>query len=365
MINLKDHIKVALPLYLYPFRINGIGNFGIGVCIFNLLLPLIILLYSRSFRKIGFKPLPFIIYFITISFVKNANLLSSVNLIFSYIFIIYYFDFINNSNEVLRHFFISSFTVCIVSLILYLIDIPLGGMLSASTADAEAFLPLPRMNGIFLEPSHAGMILALLFSTFLFIHKKKYTHKYISLATFLLTQSAFGFLLFLMVNLRKYLLISGALVAFYLLLNTDLELFIQNSGGVRLYGLFYMFNNFSLSEIILGHGSGFGIKFFSETIGADFGLELFNGFIAELILDMGLLGIFIAVIFIPKIGDKIYFLLFLILLLFNFGFTVSLFPYLLAFISVYKSSLSNEIINRRKGRMMKILYLKGSNNFKI
>jgi hypothetical protein len=214
IINLKDHLKVALPLYLYPFRISGIGNFGIGVSVFNLLLPLIILFYAGSFRKIGFKPLPFFIYFIAISFLKNSNLLSAMNLLFSYIFIIYYFDFIKNLVGALHHFFISSFIICIVSLFLYLVDITLGGALSASTNDAKAYFPIPRMNGIFLEPSHAGMILALLFSTFLFIYKKKYIYKYISLTTFVLTQSAFGFLLFLMVNLRKY---------FFLFLNRTKE----------------------------------------------------------------------------------------------------------------------------------------------
>ncbi|NQV76889.1 MAG: hypothetical protein HQ490_00860 [Lutibacter sp.] len=358
MINLKDHLKVALPLYLYPFRISGIGNFGIGVSVFNLLLPLIIFLYVGSFRRIGFKPLPFIVYFIAISIFRNTNLLSAVNLTFSYIFIIYYFDFIKNFKGALRHFFISSFAICIISLLLYLVDIPFGGVFSAATADAEAFLHVPRMNGIFLEPSHAGMILALLFSTLLFIYKKKYIHKYISLTTFILTQSAFGFLLFILVNFRKYFLILGILVAFYLLLNTDLELFIQSSGGVRLYGLFYMIRNFSLGDIIVGHGSAYGIKFFSETIGSDFGLEIFNGFIAELILDVGLLGICIAIIYIPKIGDKIFFMIFLILLLFNFGFTVSLFPYLLAFISVYKLTVSKNIKDRRKQRMIKTLDLK-------
>lgn len=362
MNNLKDHLKVALPLYLYPFRISGIGNFGIGVSVFNLFLPLIILLYASSFRRIGFKPLPFIIYFIAISVLKNASLLSAMNFIFSYIFIIYYFDFINNLAGALRHFFISSFAICIISLLLYLVDILLGGVISAFTADKGGFLSLPRMNGIFLEPSHAGMILALLFSTLSFIYKKKYIHKYLSLTTFFLTQSAFGYLLFLMINLRKYFLILGLLAAFYILFNIDLDLIAQNSGGVRLYGLFYMIKNFNFIDIILGHGSGYGIKYFSETIGSDFGLEIFNGFIAELILDIGLLGICIAAIYIPKIGDKIYFLLFFTFLLFNFGVTVSLFPYLLAFISVYKLTLIKNITNRRKEKIMKILELKVNRN---
>jgi hypothetical protein len=161
-----------------------------------------------------------------------------------------------------------------------------------------------------------------------------------------LSQSMFGFVVHVLLRLNKYLiLIISLFLVYYLYINFSVELFFSNSGLVRLYGLFYMFNNLELLTFF-GSGVGYSSNIFQSMLSEKLKINEFSGFLADFYIDLGIIGsfIFLAILFSGKPRKIELFVIFSLLYL-EFGFSISLFPYIFTFTYLI---LDNDYSNTRK-----------------
>lgn len=336
----KLHLKICLPLYLSPIYITDLGGFGVGVGLYSILLPIFSIIYFNNHKnkKIVYYSLLFIAYVICISY-SNFRVLKVINFSLGSFVLIQYFNFCVNNYVLAKKEFKKGFaTLIIISIFLYLLDLGLLNLGNFAFADKDVIgLSIPRISGVFLEPSHFGLICAAYI--LLYSENKISILKKINLyAPLIVSQSYFAYTIILIskINIKIFYVLSLILIT-YLSYFFSVDFFFSNSGLVRLFGLFYIINDLSLLTLI-GNGIGHGQLFFGLVGESLLGLTEFNGFFADLVLDIGVLGlILLGYIITFRKKNKLIIILIFIILNLNFGLAVSLFPILLS--AFYISSL--------------------------
>jgi hypothetical protein len=331
----KTHILVNLPLYLYAIRIKGLGSYEVGTSLFNLILPIIIFFYIKKYN-VKFLILLFFycLYVLLISATSGASL-KIANFIFSSCFLFFYLNYCFvyfNSKIILSHFRDGMIFYLGTSLVLYIFQFSTNIDIGALFFDS--YLVLPRISGAFMEPSHLGITVAILFFSHnhKYLLKTKFLTKTYLLTLLVLAQSSFGFFIYFLLKLNRWILaILISILFVYLYYNFSVGFFFSNSGLVRLYGLFYLVNNLDILTIF-GSGVGYGSNLFQLMLKDQLNIPEFSGFLADFFIDLGILGssFFLFLLSYQKPHKLTIYILFFLLYL-QFGFSVSLFPYLLTF----------------------------------
>ena len=329
----KLHLKTCLPLYLSPIYITGLGGFGVGVGLYSLLLPVLAIIYfnDHKSKKIVYYSLLFIAYIICISY-GDFKILKVINFSFGSFVLIHYFNFCVDNYVLVKKQFKKGFaTIIIISIFLYLLDLVIPNLGNFAFADKDVLgLSIPRISGVFLEPSHFGLVCA----AYILLHSENKVSKLkkIKLYTpFIISQSFFAYIIIVISKINiKIIIVLGLAFITYLNSFFSIDFFFKNSGLVRLFGLFYIINDLSILPLI-GNGIGYGQLFFGQIGESLLGLSEFNGFLADLLLDIGVLGM-ILLGYIITFGkkNKSFIILIFIILNSNFGLAVSLFPVLLS-----------------------------------
>ena len=331
----KSHILVNLPLYLYAIRIKGLGSYEVGASLFNIILPFVILFYiKKKDSKLFFFIFIFISYVLLISMNSNS-LLKITNFIFSSIFLFLYINYcflFQNSKIILSHFRDGILFYLGISLALYFFQYSTNINIGALFFDK--YFILPRMSGAFMEPSHMGITVAVLFFSYQqkYLFKTKFLIKFYLLSLLVLAQSSFGIVFYFLLKLKRWVVALLIFVLFlYLYENFSVEFFFSNSGSVRLYGLFYLLNNLEILTFF-GYGVGHGSSLFQTMLKDQLNISEFSGFLADFFIDLGVIGsfYFLFLLSYDKPYKLVIYVLFFLLYL-QFGFSVSLFPYLLTF----------------------------------
>lgn len=305
-------------LCIFPFYVKGLGSFNVGLGLYNIALPLLVLLAFKIKKQTLIIFIIATLYLLLITDL-SSNYLKVLNFCFSLLFVLL---ILSREKELkvqevniifgLVHF------IVFINVILYFIDLSLLNN-HIFCVDDKSWLGIPRMKGYFLEPSHLGIFIAipLLRKSFLSL---SWTLLFVAL---ILTQSYFGLVLFFLLKYRIVRFASFLIICYFLAGYTP-EFFITNSGLVRMFGMGYILSNLNTISF-LGNGIGFGQTFFGEMGQNLFGISEFNGFLGDVILDLGLIGLLIFYVLFRKVlGMSSLEIFFLIVLLLNVGFAVGL-----------------------------------------
>ena len=301
----------------FPIYISGLGSFRVGLGLYNIILPLLVL-FGFNWKKRYLYLIVFtLLYVVSISL--NSDLFKLLNFAFALTFIFQIFG----TNQILSQgdreiVFRWVEIIILTNISLYIFDALLLRDHIFYISD-KAVLGLPRMKGYFPEPSHLGIFLAVVLCRY-----KLRSFKFIMFFLALLVcQSFFGYALFTFLRFRRSRALFVAAIAI-LIANFSAELFFSNSGLVRLFGLGYLINS-PHNIPFIGHGIGFGQRFF-ESIGTNYGLNEFTGFFADFVLDLGLFGVFM-IFLVMKIKLKLRMdeLLLFVIVYLNVGLAVGVF----------------------------------------